>query len=271
MENLSLLQYAAIGLIFAWSGFVRTGLGFGGAVLSLPFLLLIVNDPLVFLPLIAAHLIFFSSLVFLRNWQAHRKAVNAAPEVGGDRSLSAALGIDWKYLWSAMKVMIVPKLIGIIGLVTLPADVMSIFIFVIISAYAVGYIVNQPIKIKSVWTERGLLALGGYVSGSSLTGAPLIIPPFAQNVAKAQLRNTLFVNWQILTALKLASFVVLGVNLQLVHHLWLLPCAFVGHVIGERVHQKLVQAEGSSFFRVLGIALLLVSGVGLLKAFGLLG
>ena len=150
MENLSLLQYAAIGLIFAWSGFVRTGLGFGGAVLSLPFLLLIVNDPLVFLPLIAAHLIFFSSLVFLRNWQTHLKAVNASPAVGGDRSLSAALGMDWKYLWSAMKVMIIPKLIGIIGLVTLPADVMSIFIFVIISAYAVGYMVNRPIKIKSV-------------------------------------------------------------------------------------------------------------------------
>ena len=271
MENLSLLQYAAIGLIFTWSGFVRTGLGFGGAVLSLPFLLLVVNDPLVFLPIIATHLIFFSSLVFLRNWQIHRKTLNAFPETAGDKSLSAALGIDWNYLWSAMKVMIIPKLLGIIGLVTLPADVMSIFIFLIISAYAVGYIVNRPIKMKSVWTERGLLALGGYVSGSSLTGAPLIIPPFAQNVAKAQLRNTLFVNWQILTALKLASFVVLGVNLQLVHHLWLLPCAFVGHVVGELVHQKLVQAEGGSFFRVLGIALLVVSGVGLLKTFGIFG
>jgi uncharacterized membrane protein YfcA len=182
--------------------------------------------------------------------------------------LSAALGIDWKYLWSAMKVMIIPKLIGIIGLVTLPADVMSISIFVIISAYAVGYIVSRPITIRSKWTERGLLALGGYISGSSLTGAPLIIPPFAQNVAKEQLRNTLFVNWQILTALKLASLVALGVSLQLVHHLWLLPCAFVGHVIGERVHEKLVQAEGNGFFRVLGIALLVVSSVGLLKSFG---
>ena len=167
-----------------------------------------------------------------------------------------------------MKVMIIPKLIGIIGLVTLPADVMSIFIFVIISAYAVGYIVNRPIKIRSKWTERGLLALGGYMTGSSLTGAPLIIPPFAQNVAKERLRNTLFVNWQILTALKLVSFVALGVNLQLIHHLWLLPCAFVGHVIGEHVHQKLVQAEGNGFFRVLGIALLVVSSVGLLKSFG---
>ncbi|MDP4677673.1 MAG: hypothetical protein NWS36_03225, partial [Burkholderiaceae bacterium] len=114
MENLSLFQYAVIGLIFAWSGFVRTGLGFGGAVLSLPFLLLIVNDPLVFLPLIAAHLIFFSSLVFLNNWQAHRKAVNTSQASDGDRSLSAALGIDWKYLWSAMKIMIIPKLIGIV-------------------------------------------------------------------------------------------------------------------------------------------------------------
>ena len=36
MEGLHPLHYAAIALLFAWSGFVRAGLGFGGAVLVLP-------------------------------------------------------------------------------------------------------------------------------------------------------------------------------------------------------------------------------------------
>ena len=44
MADLLWYQYVLIGLIFAWSGFVRTSLGFGGAVLALPFLLLVVNE-----------------------------------------------------------------------------------------------------------------------------------------------------------------------------------------------------------------------------------
>ena len=67
MTDLSLWQYVLIGLVFVWSGFVRSGLGFGGAVLALPFLLLIHDDPLVFLPLIAAHLLLFSSLTVIMN------------------------------------------------------------------------------------------------------------------------------------------------------------------------------------------------------------
>ena len=60
MVDLSWVQYALIGLVFIWSGFVRSGLGFGGAVLSLPFLLLIDNNPLVYLPIISVHLLVFS-------------------------------------------------------------------------------------------------------------------------------------------------------------------------------------------------------------------
>jgi hypothetical protein len=35
MPDFSVLQLLLIGLLFVWTGFVRTGLGFGGAVLSL--------------------------------------------------------------------------------------------------------------------------------------------------------------------------------------------------------------------------------------------
>jgi hypothetical protein len=48
---------------------VRSGLGFGGAVLTLPFLLMIRDQPLLFLPIISIHLLLFSGLTV---WQAHR-------------------------------------------------------------------------------------------------------------------------------------------------------------------------------------------------------
>jgi hypothetical protein len=37
----------------------------------------------------------------------------------------------------------------------------------------------------------------------------------------------------------------------------------VGHVLGERLHQRIVAAETPTFFRWLGISLLVVSVVGL--------
>ena len=97
--------------------------------------------------------------------------------------------------------------------------------------------------------------------------APLIVPVVAARVEKHELRNTLFVLWWILTLIKLISFVIAGIDLQLIHHLWLLPCAFVGHVLGNRMHSYLVEQETPTFFRVLGIALVIVSLTGLLKPF----
>ena len=71
MSDLTVVQYILIALIFVWSGFVRSGLGFGGAVLSLPFLLLVLDEPLVFLPLISIHLLVFSSLTIWLNNRKH--------------------------------------------------------------------------------------------------------------------------------------------------------------------------------------------------------
>ncbi len=66
--------------------------------------------------------------------------------------------------------------------------------------------------------------------------------------------------------IKLASFVIAGVDLQLIHHLWLLPLGYIGHVIGEKAHQKMLAAETPVFFRVLGSVLIVVSMMGLVKA-----
>lgn len=255
MENLELWQYILIGLLFVWSGFVRSGLGFGGAVLSLPFLLLVHNDPLVFLPIISIHLLLFSSWIALRG---HRKANKNAEEKQST--------IDWKYLGYSMKVMIIPKLIGVFGLLTLPVNLMSSIIFCIVIVYAVGYVLNRPFRSNSKTLDTSFLMMGGYISGTSLIGAPLIVAVYANHVAKHQLRDTLFVLWFILVAIKCAAFVWAGVSFQWIHHLWLLPCATVGHLIGSHFHAKMVEAETPIFFRVLGSVLILISLMGLWQA-----
>ena len=61
----------------------------------------------------------------------------------------------------------------------------------------------------------------------------------------------------------MAAFVWAGVDLQLRHHLWLLPCATIGHFIGLRVHDYMLRAETPLFFRVIGTVLFGVSIAGL--------
>ncbi|CBV41330.1 TSUP family transporter [Halomonas elongata] len=259
MAELEWYQYALIGLIFAWSGFVRTSLGFGGAVLALPFLLLVLDEPLVFLPIVAIHLLIFSSWIA---WRGHRqaRADDAGARDGGN--------IDWAYLFRALKIMIVPKLIGVVGLLTLPGNIMSIIIFVIVLVYGTSYLLNRPFRSQNKAVDCVLLGLGGYVSGTSLIGAPLIVSVFASHVAKHQLRDTLFVLWFILVAIKMVSFVIAGVDLQLIHQLWLLPCALAGHLLGERAHRYMLSAGSGVFFRVLGGVLILVSVIGLISGAG---
>lgn len=260
MADLAPYQYVLIALIFAWSGFVRSGLGFGGAVMSLPFLLLIDNQPLVYLPIIAVHLLFFSSLTVWQNWRKQQ-----ASGAGAESS------VDWRYLKKAMAIMIVPKLIGVFGLLTLPADLMTGIIFVIVAVYALSYIFNKPFKSSHPALDVGFLMLGAYISGTSLIGAPLIIAVFATHVAKEKLRDTLFVLWFILVAIKMTAFVYAGVDLQWLHHLWLLPAAAVGHVLGLRFHARLVSGDVRVFYRWLGAVLMAISLFGLASIINLGG
>jgi len=162
----------------------------------------------------------------------------------------------------------VPKLIGVFGLITMPGNVLSAIIFVIVALYSVSYIINKPFRSGSKTVDAVFLMVGGYISGTSLIGAPLIIAVVAQHLPKEKLRDTLFALWFILVLIKMAAFVWVGVDLQLIHHLWLLPCAAVGHVIGLKVHDRMLRAETPVFFQVLGVVLLIVSSIGMVSVLG---
>ncbi|MEH6583306.1 MAG: TSUP family transporter [Halioglobus sp.] len=261
MDELTSLQILLIFLAFVWSGFVRSGLGFGGAVLSLPLLLLVHDDPLVFLPIISIHLLIFSSITVIQNLSRpvpqYESSQNSAAESPGT--------IDWAYLKYALGIMIIPKLIGVFGVITLPGDLMTVVIFCITAIYALSYILDKPFTSNHRVLDVIFLMLGGYVSGTSLIGAPLIIAVFAQHVSRAQLRDTLFVLWFVLVAIKLGAFIYAEVDLQLRQQLWLLPAATLGHVIGLRFHAYTLRADTRVFFRVIGSTLLVISAVGIYR------
>ncbi len=244
-------QIVLIGLIFIWSGFVRSGLGFGGALFTLPFLLLIHNDPVFFLPIISLHLLFFAGLTIV---QSER---NKNPED------STSATINWPFVRYTLLIMIVPKLAGVIGLLMLPTDLMNIIIFSLIAGYALTYIFDKPMQSNSRIVDVILLAAAAYISGTSLIGGPLVIAVALRHIKPHEFRNTLFMVWWILVSIKLTAFVIADVDIQLLNALLLLPFAALGHLIGHRFHQQLLQRDSRSFYRILGWILLGTSFVGL--------
>ena len=164
VSDLAPWEMGVIGLLFVWGGFVRSGLGFGGAVLTLPFLLMIRDQPLLFLPIISVHLLFFSGITV---WQAHRAEVNSEQPEGS---------VNWPFLRYALPLMLAPKLIGVAGVITLPGSLVSGFIFATVCVYAFSYILGQPLRSGNARVDACLLMLGGYVSGVSLIAAPLVVP-----------------------------------------------------------------------------------------------
>ncbi|MES2606146.1 MAG: TSUP family transporter [Pseudomonadota bacterium] len=236
----SLWQLAFTAIVFAWSGFVRSGLGFGGAALGLPFMLLVYDKPVFWIPVIGSHLLFFSGL-----------------------TLSNRLhNVDWAYLLKSGKLILPSAFAGVFGLLNLPNAVLLLLIYSITLVYAVMWALNRVIKSKHQWVDNLLLVFGGYVSGSSLTGAPLMIAVFMRHVPLMKLRDTLFVLWFVIVAFKLTTLFMLDVPLNTVTAILLLPAAAVGHVIGLKTHDFLL-ARDVLCRRLIGCLLILVSVAGL--------
>ncbi len=233
-------QLLSIALIFIWTGFVRTGLGFGGAALGLPFMLFVQNNPLLWLPIISVHLLFFSGLTLANRLH----------------------NVDWHYLRRSSIYIIPPAIIGVFGLLNLPTLWLNSFIYSVTLFYGLTWLFNRGIESRHVWADRGLLILGGYIAGISLTGAPLMVAVYMRNVSRYQLRDTLFVLWFILVSIKMTTFIVLSVDLHFKAALALLPIAAIGHVLGLKAHNAIMRND-LLFKRCIGGGLVVVSVLGL--------
>ena len=232
----SITQLIAISAIFIWSGFVRAGLGFGGAALALPLLLMVADQPLFFLPIIAIHLLIFSSLTMKSGFK----------------------NIDVKFLKESMTWMIIPKFAGVIGLLSLPNEWMVWIIYAITGGYALTWILKWEIKSQSPWADRIFYMLGGYFSGVSLIGAPLIVAVAVRKMAVSAYRDTLFVLWFVLVIIKLSAFALAGVDLQWQWSLILVIPTALGHVLGLKFHRFMLQYDPKIVRQGIGVGLLSV-------------
>lgn len=240
LYDFSTTQLLLTALIFVWAGFVRSGLGFGGAALGLPLMLFVHPDPVFWLPLIGFHLLFFSGIT-LRT-RLHN--------------------VDWGYLRHSASFIVPAALVGVFGLLQLPPQWVMTFIYAVSLFYAITWVMNWAIESHHKGVDKFLLLLGGYVAGTSLTGAPLMVAVYMRNVSKAQLRNTLFVLWFILVSIKMLTFAALGVELQALNALLLLPVAAIGHVIGLQAHEAIMRND-HVFKRWVGAGLVCISLLGL--------
>ena len=238
----SSLELAIISLIFVWIGFVRTGLGFGGAVLGLPLLMLVGGSPIDWLPIIGIHLLFFSAIALLK----------------------ALSTIDWNYLKKSLPWILPSKIIGVIGLISLPPIVMTLIVYSITFFYALTWAMNFNIASREGWVSRVLLILGGYISGTSLNGAPLLVAVYMQSIDIKKLRNTLFVLWFLLVTIKMGAFVIVDVYINWQFSLMLIPIAALGHFIGLKVHDRIIEND-TQFKRWMGGVLILICLAGLSK------
>jgi uncharacterized protein len=240
--DLNLHQTLVVAVLFVWTGFVRTGLGFGGAALGLPLMLFVKNDPRLWLPIISIHLLFFSGLT-LRT-RLHN--------------------VDWAYLRQTSWYIIPPAIVGVFGLVSLPIVWLNGFIYSITLFYGFIWLFNRRIESRHNWVDKMLLVIGGYVAGTSLTGAPLMVAVYMRHVSKEKLRDTLFLLWFVLVSIKMSTFIALSVELHFQAALTLIPVAAIGHVLGLKAHASI--ARNDLFFkRFLGGGLVVVSTLGLLN------
>jgi len=156
-------------------------LGFGGAALALPLLLHVYDKPLVLVPIIGTHLLFFTTITMYNRLH----------------------NVNWGILGKVLVVLLIPKVAGLIGLLSLPNNWLVILVFAITLFYGATWLFNYTIKSQSKSVDFVLLMIGGYVSGTSLIGAPMMVAVMGRYISKFQLRDTLFVLWMVLVIMKI--------------------------------------------------------------------
>ena len=91
-----------------------------------------------------------------------------------------------------------------------------------------------------------------------------MVSSFIQDIDIKKLRNTLFVLWFLLVMIKMSAFVIVDVYINWQFSLMLIPVAALGHFVGLKVHDRVIEND-YIFKRWMGGALVLICIVGLTK------
>ena len=245
MVEFSPITIIVLMIAFWWSGFVRAGLGFGGAGLMYPVAFLVIDSVIFIVPIVGVHLLLFSGLSLAR---------------GGYKK------VDWQTVSKLLLIILLPTLVGVFGLLQMPDFILLMTVYAILIVYSLSYIFNFKSK-PSPWLNVPILLLGGYVSGLSLSGAPLIAAVALQYLKKEQARESMYVLWFVLVTIKLVTLIAYDVDMNWEHHIWLLPMAIIGTIMGSRMHKKIQTMQNEQFYRWMGFALLALSLTGLIRHF----
>lgn len=228
-------------ICFIWSGFTRTGFGFGANALMLPFALLVVPDPLIIIPVVAAQAILFCGFEATRNF----------------------LRIDWKTIGWIVTITAIPIALGIYGLINLPEEILTLAVYFVTTGYALKYIFDWQVSKHNKIIDFLALIFGGYITGFSLSGGPLIVAVALKRIPPALFRNSMLAFWTLIGSTKLITLALAGVNLQSKLFLFTLPAVIIGHLIGLYFHGRILQSK--KFYQFLGIMLLVISTLGITK------
>jgi hypothetical protein len=251
---MSSLQLTLLFFFFIWSGFVRTGFGFGANTLLLPLALLIVPNPLIIVPVVALQSFCFGGFEVAHNFQK----------------------IAWREIGKMSLVLVPTFAAGVYGLINFPAKTLTLMVYGVTIFYALLYIRHgEKDERKIVSSKRhqiffgeildfGSLVLGGYVSGISMIGGPMIVAVAAKKIPRALLKNTLLMLWVFTGFFKTSAFLLAGVSLQWTLQTVTLPAVALGHFLGLKFHDRIAQSP--QFYRWIGVMLLAVCVAGIWQA-----
>lgn len=134
---------------------------FGGAALGLPLLLFVHNDPRLWLPISSVQLLFFRLNLVYPIAQCRLEIF--APLF--------CLHCPTRYYWR-------------FRLAEPACTVAEFFIYSITLFYGFMWLFNRNIASQGNRVDKLLLIIGGYVAGTSLTGALLMVAVYMRNVSK---------------------------------------------------------------------------------------
>lgn len=128
-------------IAFVWSGFVRSGLGFGGAGLMYPIAFLAIDSVVFIVPIVGVQLLIFSGITLA---------------LGGYKK------VDWSTTLKLTLAIMPAYLVGVFGLLNFPEFWLLMLVYMFILLYSLGYMLDYQLK-PSAWLNLPIITLGAYI------------------------------------------------------------------------------------------------------------
>ena len=237
MNWLDIYPLVLILAVVLFAGFIQGLVGFGSGLIMVPILVLFL-EPKVLVPLVLLH-----GLI-----------MNGVLSVSSKRSIQ-----PWK-----IAPILVAALLGIpagaLLLMFLPANLLKIFIGVVIVMFGIFFLSGRSIPVKNETRTSFVVGLiSGLLNGSiSMSGPPVILFFSNQKVRKGNFRANLVFYFFLLNIFTMLVFFFLGLITSnvLIGAGVLLPAALLGIAIGSLISKKVKE----KVFRRIALVLVIFAG-----------